>query len=54
MIIFKLDFITELLRESRVRLTALNDSVDTLKGEDEFIPFRNIINEWYAKDTSKI
>lgn len=44
---------TELLRKAGVRLIALNDNVDTLKGEDEFTPFRNIINEWYAKDTSK-
>ena len=26
---------------------------DTLKGDDEFTPFRNIMNEWYARDTSK-
>ncbi len=36
-----------------VRLIAVNDGVDTSKGIDDFTPFRNIINEWYAKDISK-
>jgi len=43
----------ELLRKNGTRLIAVNDSVDTLKGDDEFAPFRNIMNEWYARDTSK-
>lgn len=43
----------EVLRKHDTRLIALNDSVDTLKGDDEFTPFRNIMNEWYARDTSK-
>ena len=44
---------TEYLRKKGVRLIAINDNVDTLKGEDDFAPFRNIMNEWYARDTSK-
>ncbi len=43
----------EVLRKNGVRLIALNDAVDTLRGDDEFVPFRNIMNEWYARDTSK-
>ena len=43
----------EVLRKHDTRLIALNDSVDTFKGGDEFTPFRNIMNEWYARDTSK-
>lgn len=43
----------ELLRKHKVRLIALSDNVDTLHGDDEFTPFRNIMNEWYARDTSK-
>lgn len=43
----------KVLRKHDTRLIALNDSVDTLKGDDEFTPFRNIMNEWYARDTSK-
>ena len=28
-------------------------NVDSTQGDNEFTPFRNIMNEWYAKDTSK-
>ena len=31
----------------------MNDGVDSLYGDNEFTPFKNIINEWYAKDCSK-
>ena len=43
----------EKLRDNDVRLIALGDGVDTLRGEDDFLPFRNIIHEWYARDTSR-
>ena len=43
----------EMFRVNDVRLIALNDNVDTLRGEDDLVPFRNIMNEWYAKDISK-
>jgi len=36
-----------------VRFVAVNDGVDTLEGEDEFMPFRNIMNDYYAKDISR-
>ena len=40
--------------EHRVRYIAINDSVDTIENESaDFTPFKNIINEFYAKDTSK-
>lgn len=40
--------------EANVRFIAINDGVDSESGTDnDFTPFRNIINEWYAKDTSK-
>ena len=40
--------------EMGVHFIAINDSVDNLSENDsDFTPFRNIINEWYAKDTSK-
>ena len=40
--------------EMGVHFIAINDSVDNLQESDsDFTPFRNIINEWYAKDTSK-
>ncbi len=40
--------------EAGVRFIAINDGVDSESNVDnDFTPFRNIINEWYAKDTSK-
>ena len=40
--------------EAEVRFIAINDGVDSNSQVDnDFTPFRNIINEWYAKDTSK-
>lgn len=43
----------EMFRQKGVRLIAINDNHDSFKGDDDFLPFRNIMNEWYAKDTSK-
>ena len=36
-----------------VHFIAVNDGVDSERGEDDFTPFRNIMNEWYAKDMSR-
>ena len=36
-----------------VRFISVSDGIDTAHGEDDFAPFRNIMNEWYAKDISK-
>ena len=36
-----------------VRLMAVSDGVDSDEGEDDFTPFKNIMNEYYAKDISK-
>ena len=49
----KVGEVMEMLRKKGVRLVAVNDNVDSENGDDDFIPFRNIMNEWYAKDTSK-
>lgn len=49
----KVGQIVEMFRQKDVRLIAVNDGTDTLQGDDDFLPFRNIMNEWYAKDTSK-
>ena len=44
----------EYFPEKNVRYIALNDNYDSDDGDgDDFIPFRNVINEWYAKDISK-
>jgi DNA invertase Pin-like site-specific DNA recombinase len=39
--------------EHNIRFIAINDGVDSAEGENEFTPFRNIMNEWYAKDISR-
>ena len=36
-----------------IRLVAVSDGVDSDEGEDDFSPFKNIMNEYYAKDISK-
>lgn len=36
-----------------VRFIAVNDNVDSASGDNEFAPFKNIINEWYARDISR-
>lgn len=43
----------EFFPEHDVRLIAVSDGVDSDEGDNEFTPFRNIMNEWYAKDISK-
>ena len=43
----------ETMRVNGVRLIAINDGIDTLKGEDDFTPFRNVMHEFYARDTSR-
>ena len=45
--------IQEMLRQKKVRLIAINDNHDSIHGDDDLLPFKNIMNEWYAKDTSK-
>ena len=49
----KVGQVMEVLRQRGVRLIAINDGVDSLKGDDDFTPFRNIMNEFYARDTSR-
>ena len=49
----KVGQVMETLRQKNVRLIALNDGVDSFRGDDDFTPFRNIMNEYYAKDISK-
>ena len=39
--------------DNDVRLIAINDGVDSFKGDNDFTPFRNLFNDFYAKDTSK-
>ena len=44
----KVGQVMEILRQRGVRLIAINDGVDSLKGDDDFTPFRNIMNEMFS------
>ena len=39
--------------ENNVRYIAVNDGIDSLNSDNEIAPFKNILNEMYAKDLSK-
>ena len=39
--------------EHNVRFIAVNDAIDSDEGESEIAPFKNILNEMYARDISK-
>jgi hypothetical protein len=43
----------ELFAEKKIRLIAVNDGIDTFDREDDFVPFREIMAEYYARDTSR-
>lgn len=50
----KVGFFTEVLfSEKYVRLIAVNDNIDTERGENDFAPMMNIFNEWFVRSTSK-
>jgi len=51
----KVGYYTEIaFPNAEVRFIAINNGVDSANQQDsDFTPFLNIINEWYAKDTSK-
>ncbi|MFB0958271.1 MAG: recombinase family protein [Clostridiaceae bacterium] len=35
------------------RFIAINDGIDTLEKENELMPIKNVLNEWYSRDQSK-
>ena len=49
----KVGQVMEILRQRGVRLIAINDNVDTAKGDNDMTPFLNIMYEFYARDTSR-
>ena len=46
-------YIEMIFPEYNVRYIAVNDNVDTLKSENEMMIFRNVFNDFYARDCSK-
>ena len=50
----KVGYYTEsFFAERDIRYIAINDGVDSTKGDNDFTPFRNLFNDFYARDTSK-
>lgn len=45
----KVGQVMEILRQRGVRLIAINDNVDTDKGDNDMTPFLNIMYEFYAR-----
>ena len=39
--------------QNGVRFIAVNDTVDSAKGDNDLTPLRNLFNEWFVRDTSK-
>ena len=39
--------------DRNIRFIAVNDCVDSADGENELAPFRNVMNEMYARDISR-
>lgn len=46
-------YIQDYFPDHNIRYIAISDNVDSFDHEDDFVPFKNIINEMYAKDVSK-
>ena len=47
------EFIEIIFPDYDVRYIAINDNVDTQRNENEMMIFKNVFNDWYARDTSK-
>ena len=47
------EYIEIIFPDYDVRYIAINDNVDTFKSENELMAFKNIFNDWYARDCSK-
>lgn len=49
-----MDYYLEFLfPEKNVRYIAVVENEDTERGLSDFVPFKNLFNEWFAKDTSR-
>ncbi|MEA4942096.1 MAG: recombinase family protein [Oscillibacter sp.] len=46
-------YLESIFPDNNVRFVAINDDVDSDKGDNDMAPFRNLFNEWHVRDTSK-
>lgn len=47
------EYIEIIFPDNDIRYIAVNDGVDTAKSENELVAFKNICNDWFARDTSR-
>ena len=47
------EYIELIFPDYDVRYIAINDGVDTQRGDNDFTPFKNLMNDFFAKDCSK-
>ena len=45
--------LTRKLRRQHIRLIAVSENYDSFENDDEMMPIKNYMNEWYARDTSR-
>jgi len=46
-------FMEEFLPDNDIRFISVLDSMDSINGDFEMAPFKNVMNEWYSRDISK-
>lgn len=46
-------YLESIFPDNNVRFIAINDDVDSDKGDNDMAPFRNLFNEWHVRDSSK-
>ena len=46
-------FIDVYFNRKRIRYIAINDGIDTIRNDNDIAPFKNILNDMYAKDLSR-
>lgn len=46
-------YVEEVFPDLDVRFIAINDMVDTAQDDNEIMPFKSVLNEYYARDISK-
>src|SRR5690625_3338734 len=46
-------YVEEVFPNLDIRFIAINDMVDTGQEDNEIMPFKSVLNEYYARDTSK-
>jgi len=49
----RLGICMETMRRCNTRFISVTEGIDTINGDDEFMPFRHVISEFYARDTSR-